>query len=290
MAPDLSIIIVTWNSSGDILGCLRSVYKHAGGLSTEVHLVDNASQDDTVCLVKKHFPEVHILTCDRNLGFAAATNRALAHASGRNILLLNPDTLIRDRALPTLVDYLDARPEVGAVGPRLVHPNGKVQPACMRLPSLWTTISGWLLGGRSIPRNMQNPRRVPALSGAALMAKRSVIQEIGPLDTRFFMYGEDNDWCLRIHQAGWEIHCTPMAEIVHIGGQSAKYVPAETYVRRRVARLLFVQKHRQAWQYALMVRLYRLHIRARRWLSKGDARRYYEHVLISYNDKVGTLD
>ena len=290
MSIDLCTIIVTWNSADQILDCLESVFLHTERLSVETWVVDNASHDDTAALVEQHFPQVTLLVNDRNIGFAAANNQAIEMASGRNFLLLNPDTIVQQHALQTMVDYLDGQPHVGAIGSRLVRPDGQVQKSCFRYTSLLSILYGYIFGGVYVPKDLQNPTRVQSLAGAALMAKRQVVAKVGLLDTAYFMYGEDNDWCYRIHQAGWEIHYLPTAQIVHLGGQSAHRVPIQTYVRRHVAKLIFVLKHRRPWEYRILVHLMRLNIQMN-WLgAEPNMRRYYKDVLATYDREIRALE
>lgn len=286
---DLSIVIVTWNSAGEILACLDSIYEQAGELDLEVLLVDNASEDDTVALVRAHHPAVLLTVNEENHGFAFGSNRGMERARGRNVLLLNPDTVVRAGALAGLVGYLDSHPSVGAVGPKLVLPDGSPQRSCAPYVSLWTSVVGLFFGGGYVPGDMQHPSPVQALSGAALMVTRAVIDRAGMLDTDYFMYGEDTDWCYRIHQAGCQVHYFPAAEVLHLSGQSARRVPVETYVRRRMSRLLFVKKHRSQGEFWLLARLYRAHIWFR-WLGAGgERRRYYHDVLMAYDQKLADI-
>jgi GT2 family glycosyltransferase len=290
VAADLSIAIVTWNNASEILDCLDSIYQHAGELHLQVIIVDNGSRDPTSRLVEEHFPQASLLIQDGNIGFAAASNKALEQATGRNILLLNPDTTIQGNALQSMVEYLDSNPSVGAVGPQLIRPSGEVQRSCIRFASTKAVVRGFLTGGGYLPKDMYEPSSVASLSGAALMVKHVLVDEVGMLDPDFFMYGEDTDWCYRISLAGWEIHYLPTAKIVHIGGRSADQVPVQTYVRRRLSKLLFLRKHRSWWEYVLVARLMRLHIWLR-WLgSAGTLRDYYRDVLLIYDQELRAFD
>ena len=161
-------------------------------------MVDNASTDATAELVRTHFPLVTLLQNATNVGFARANNRALAQASGEYLLLLNPDTVVEPNALSILCAYLAEHPRVGAVGPRLVRPDGSVQRSCLRYVTLRALLSGFVQGGDYLPADPRAPATVEALSGAALMVRRAVMDEVGLLDEAFFMYAEDTDWCYRI--------------------------------------------------------------------------------------------
>lgn len=290
VSKDLSTIIVTWNSAKEIVDCLESVSEHARGFDMETFVVDNASQDNTVALIRERFPAITLLVNDQNLGFATANNQAIEIASGRILLLLNPDTIVHRQAVQTMVDYLDSHPSVGIVGPRLIQANGQTQRSCLRFPSLKSVLVGYVCGGGYVPKDLRNPTPVQAVSGAALMVKRDALARVGLLDSDYFMYGEDNDVCYRIHQAGWENHFLPTAAITHFGGQSARQVPVDTYARRHAAQLMFVRKHGRSWEYSALARLMRLHIRVRRLHVKNSARRYYSDVLKAYDREVSILD
>jgi GT2 family glycosyltransferase len=290
VSKDLSTIVVTWNSAEEVANCLESVSEHACDLDMETFVVDNASHDNTVALIRERFPAITLLVNDQNLGFATASNQAISMASGRNLLLLNPDTIVHRHALQAMVGYLDSHPSVGIVGPRLIQTDGQTQRSCLRFPSLVSVLVGYISGGGYVPRDLRNPSPVQAISGAALMVKRDALAKVGLLDSGFFMYGEDNDVCYRMQQAGWENHYLPTATVTHIGGQSARQVPVHTYVRRHVAKLRFVLKHGQPWEYNALAHLMRLHIRVRALCVKNHMHRYYSDVLEAYDREVLSLD
>ena len=205
---DLTVVVVSWNVITLLRDCLRSVASDLGCLSSETIVVDNASADDSAAMVRAEFPEVTLIVNTDNFGFARANNQAIRASSGRYVVLLNSDTIVPPGALETLVAFLDAHPEAGVVGPRLLRPDGTAQPyAFGGDPTL-----GYLLR-RGINRLIfQRPlhdwttdtvQQVDWVSGACLMVRREAIDRAGLLDESIFMYFEDNDWCLRIRQAGW---------------------------------------------------------------------------------------
>ncbi|MCB9138666.1 MAG: glycosyltransferase family 2 protein [Caldilineaceae bacterium] len=285
-AVDLSIIIATWNNAGDIQACLASLPAGFRDLTGEVIVVDNASTDDTAERIAANFPAVTLLRNAENEGFARANNRGMVQARGRYILLLNPDTIVEPGALQMLSAYLDEQPHVGAAGPRLARPDGTIQRSCLRFVSLRALVTGYLRGGDYLPAATSRPSRVEGLSGAALLLRRRALDEVGLLDERFFMYGEDTDICYRLNQAGWAVCYYPSAHIIHLGGQSAGQIPAETYVRRRMAQLQFVRKHGATGEAMLMAQLMRWSLRLRAARAQGPQRAYFRSILHALNTRI----
>jgi GT2 family glycosyltransferase len=236
-APDISIIIVSYNTREMTLDCLRSLYANMGALSCEVFLVDNASADGSVDAIRSAFPTVNIIANARNVGFGAANNQAMATAKGRYFLLLNSDAFLKPVALPQLYHNLESNPATGVVGPRLLNADGSLQISCFRYPS---PTRAWLenLGISSLFRSHpkigdyrrwphDTERAVDWVIGACLLVRRKVYEKVGGFDERFFMYAEETDWQARIRDAGWTIAFTPTAEVTHLGGASGKEQPVK---------------------------------------------------------------
>ncbi len=249
---DLSIVIVSWNGRDLLERCLQSLDAATAPLRAEVIVVDNGSTDGTPDMVRSRFPLVRLIEPGGNRGFAAANNRGLAVAGGPILCLLNLDTEPRPGALAALVRFLDGRPRVGAVGPRLLNPDGSEQAVGFRFPTLaQVALDCFPLGGRfagsrlngrypRAPRDRPFPIDFPL--GACIVARRAAAQAAGPLDEGYFMYSEEVDWCRRMRDAGWPIWCLPTAEVLHHGGQSTGQQPARMFVelhrsRRRYHRL-----------------------------------------------------
>jgi GT2 family glycosyltransferase len=230
MRPDLSICIANHRTPDLTLACLRSIVQHSGALAVETLLVNNTPDDSTVLQrAVEALPQGHIWQNEQPLSFAANQNLLLQRAQGRYLLALNSDTLVTPGALEDLVRFADAHPACGVVGPRLVHPDGSLQPSCRNFPSPLTHFleaSGlWqiLRNRRSVGRRyyLCSPHdevmRVDWLTGACLLIRAEVLAQTGGFDAARFggMYGEDIDWCRRIHDVGWEIWFDPCATIVH---------------------------------------------------------------------------
>lgn len=260
---DLSVIIVNWNAREDLGRCLTALREHAPRAEHEVIVVDNGSRDGSPALVARRFPEVRLVATWRNLGFSAGNNRGLAVARGRYLLLCNPDCFVGPGTLDTLLRYADAHPEIGFLGPRLLNPDGTLQPSCRRFPSVGALLFRNTPLGRLFPRNRfaagylmerdarDAPRSVDWLSGACLLVRRAALEAIGPLDERYFMYCEDMDWCRRAHLAGWQVVYLPEAVAVHRIGASSDQVAVPMVLAHHRSMGLYVRKHHGPWVAAL---------------------------------------
>ena len=253
---DLSIVVVSYNVRDLLRSCLTSVRTSLAlspGLAAEVWVVDNASTDGSAATVAREFPEVHLIAQAGNLGFAAANNVALRRATGRYVLLLNPDTVVLEDALGQMVRFLDERPDVGGLGVRLLNPDGSPQHGCFRFPTLWQIYFDFFppnhrlldsrLNGRYPLRDGGRPYPVDHPLGACFAVRREVIERVGLLDEGFFMYCEEIDWALRMRRAGWSIYCLPTAEVVHHGGQSTRQFRSRMFVELHRSRFRLFQKH-----------------------------------------------
>ncbi len=254
--PEVTIAVVAWNSAGHIGPCLRSIAEQATGVDTEVIVVDNGSSDETVRLVREEFPDVRLLLADANLGFPLANNLALAQARGRHFLLLNPDARLLNDAPALLARFLDAHPEAGAVGPRIVEPDGSPAPFAARaFPSLRAALLRYfglrklfsrsaLLGGETLGDKLGDdaPAQVPCLTGAALMLRTDFLRALGGLDTALPMYLEDIDLCARVAGAGRACCFEPAARVAHAGAGSSVLSP-------RRAQLLAAENGQAPWMF-----------------------------------------
>ncbi|WP_372009574.1 glycosyltransferase family 2 protein [Paenibacillus chitinolyticus] len=253
---DLSIIIVSFNTRQITLNCLQSIYSSIVGYTFEVFLVDNSSTDGTTTAVMNTFPKVRIIKNKTNVGFSRANNQGIKEADGRYILLLNSDTILKRDTLQIMLDFMQASPEVGASGCKVVLPNGTLDKACKRgFPT--PSASFYYAFGIArlfpdIPRfngyqlshlNPDEEYPVDCLVGAFMLVRRETIDEVGLLDEEFFMYGEDVDWCYRIKQAGWQIYYYPRTEITHYKGASSRRKPFKIIYEFHRAMFLFHRKH-----------------------------------------------
>ena len=249
--PDLSVIIVSWNVRELLADCLASV--HANAPDAEVIVVDSASSDGSASMVRERFPWVTLIAKRENVGFTRGNNIALARARGRYLLLLNPDTVVHGDALARMVAYLDAHPQVGIVGPRVLNADGSTQSTRRRFPTLGTAFfeSTWLQG--YAPRRLleryyvqdqpdEGTFEVDWVQGCALMARREVYEQIGGLDEGYVMYSEELDWCKRAKEAGWRVVYLGEARITHYGGQSSAQVPARKHIYFQQSKIRYFRK------------------------------------------------
>lgn len=253
---DISVIIVNYNVRDFLSNALTSLFRALDGLTSEVFVVDNASDDGSVELIKKDFPKVHLIQNTRNAGFAKANNQALAVSKGKYLLLLNPDTLVQEDSIRVLMEYFRANPSAGMVGCKILNPDGTLQLACRRsFPTPWTAFTKTFGLSSLFPQSKLFARynltyldpdksyEVDAVSGSFMMIKRDVYEKIGGLDETFFMYGEDLDWCYRVQKAGWKVMYVPHTSIIHYKGESTKRSNIDELKVFYQAMRLFVRKH-----------------------------------------------
>lgn len=246
----LSVLVVNYNGGPLLARCLASLPRAAAGLAFEAIVVDNASSDDSLRLLEQSLPQAPWLQVVRrpdNAGFAAATNQAASLSRGSHLLLLNPDTECHAGAVRSLVAYLDAHPDVGAVGPRLLNADGSAQRSAWRgWPGLGSALVDalylwkWprLPGVRALetrppeesadPAGSTSTLDVDHLLGACILIPRAVWQQVGPLDEGYFLFLEETDWCRRARQAGFRLVQLPAAQVLHHGQHSVYQVPEQS--------------------------------------------------------------
>lgn len=269
--PNLSVVVVNYNTGPLLEQCLRSVRRFAGDLELDIVVVDNASSDESVDAVAR-FPEVRLIRNHQNFGFAHAANQGIEASTRYYLVLLNPDTVVVSPVFRALVDFADACPDAGIVGPRLLNPDGSLQPSAYRFPTLVQAV-GTILGlrrvlpvrflrarmGRWLGRYFGQldphiqPREVDYVTGACMLIRREVIQQIGGFDSRFFLYFEDKDLCWRARHAGWNVYFTPVAEAVHYIGRSSRNHPDTVVTERFRSMRQFYDKH-YTWPARLALR------------------------------------
>lgn len=250
---DISIIIVSYNTAALTVACLESVFA-SQRVSCEVFVVDNASRDDSAEIIRKKFPAVKLIANDTNRGFGAANNQALRDCTGRYVVFLNPDTTVEPLSFSTMIAFMDAHPEVGLAGPRVLNPDGT------RQDSVSYRYPGHRHGAADIG---SLPGEIACVLGACQIASAKLLHELGGFDEDFFLYGEDQDICLRIRKRGFRIGLIDDAVIMHHGGQSERTtLPAEVVRKKFRAELLFYRKH---YRPETMQRICRAHRRRALW-------------------------
>lgn len=260
---DLSVVIPSYNTRDLMEQALRTVQEASGSIRVEVIVVDNASKDGSVEMVRQKFPDVVLICNERNLGFGGANNAAFARVRGRHVLLLNSDTIVRADSLQTMVAFMDAHPDAGAAGCRILNPDGTLQLDCRRgFPTPAAAFYKLTGLSRIFPNSHRFARynltyldpdevnEVDALSGSCMIVRRQVLEEVGGFDEAYFMYGEDLDWCFRMREAGWKIYYTPATEIIHFRGESGRAESMRIQFRKNEAMAIFVSKHmRQRYRF-----------------------------------------
>jgi GT2 family glycosyltransferase len=280
-SPVLSVIIVAWNSAPWIEPCLSSLMVDLQGIAGEVIVVDNASMDTTVDLIHRRFPQVRLLQNPHNAGFGRACNQALAISRGEFVLFLNPDTHIQPGMVQTLLHFLRAHPEAGAVGPTLLNPDGSLQLSGNSFPSLtnlWVEAffldrcfpAHPLFGGHKLSHvDRTVVREVDWVMGACLLAPQAVLEKIGGFDERFFLFFEDTDLCWRMRQAGYAVFFLPTARLVHFGGASPEHYTAPKILAYHHSLFLFARKYfrQQQQQWLRLLVWVRTLIRLGGWIG-----------------------
>lgn len=230
---DVSVILTNWNALDLTAAALTSIREHTTGITYEVFVIDNGTTKDAgVTELPRRFPWVTLITNATNLGFTKANNQGVRRSQGRYVLLLNNDTVQTENALGEAVRYMDAHPDVGALG--VLHRNNDAarsfQPSFHPFPRPLTDVLGVLGLGRprSIPRPVEQD--VDWVCGSFLLMRRGCLEEVGPLDERYFSYDEDIDWCLQARRAGWKVRFWPGVSMVHLGGAANPFLRDKTLV------------------------------------------------------------
>jgi len=231
--PDISIIIVSYNTKDMTQECLESLYTNTPGLNCQVIVIDNASGDGSVEMVQRDFPHAELIANDTNKGFAAANNQGFLIAKAPLVLLLNSDTLVLGSVIQNSVKYMLDHLDVGAFACRVLNSDRTTQKTCSQYPTFRNIFFMAIGLDRLYPsrifgqyqykgwdRNYE--RDVEVISGCYLLTRKEILQNLGGLDEDFFFFGEETEWCMRIRKSGWKLRFSPVGEIIHHGGGSAK--------------------------------------------------------------------
>jgi GT2 family glycosyltransferase len=286
---DVSVVIVSYESR-DLLGrCLAALAADDGRSATsEVIVVDQASQDGTAAWLAAEHPEVRLVALPHNIGFGAGNNRGAAVASGRWLLLLNSDAFVGPGAVDELVRFAETQPTAGVVGPRLLWPDGRLQRSCRRFPTVFRIATEFLYLRKLAPRSRilngfycgefahDESRRVDWLTGACLLVQRELFERLGGFDEAFFLYSEEVDLLYRARQLGAETWYDPAAEVVHEWGGTAGRASALALQEQARSHVRYLDKHgsRRAAARARAVLLTGLRLRAPRSRAHREAARW----------------
>ncbi len=264
----LSVLIVSWNCRQMLANCLDSLRDELSLYRHEIVVVDNASSDGTAEMIRRDYPDVVFIESGANLGFATGNNIGLPVLKGKYIFLINPDVVVARGCFSRMLQYLEKHTEIGMMGPQIVGADGGIQRSCMREPTLWNqfcralaldrfakrsrTFAGYLMG------DFQHDviREVEILNGCFWLLRREALDQVGLFDSRFWMYGEDLDWCHRFRAAGWKIVFFPQAQAVHYGAGSSKQASLACYVQMQRADLQYWRKYHgslSSWVYWMLL-------------------------------------
>jgi len=258
---DLSIIIINWNSADYVLKCIETIKEQTVDTNYEIIVVDNASFDGIQERLSKLHPDVIFIQSHHNLGFARGNNLGAKYASGSVFLFLNPDTEIRDHAIDRLFNCIQDFSDCGALGAKLLNSDGSTQTSCVQA---FPTILNQVLDAEAIRKlfpksrlwgiaplfsETRLPSEVDVVSGACLMIKRKVFEEVEMFSTEYFMYSEDVDLCYKVRKAGWKTYYVPFSIVVHHGGGSSSQVKVNTFssIMMLESRWRFFKKTRPLW-------------------------------------------
>ncbi|MGH9068410.1 MAG: glycosyltransferase family 2 protein [Acidimicrobiales bacterium] len=253
-------VVVNYNAGHHLLACIHSLRAEGVG---EVVVVDNGSADGSVRSLVRADPEVVVVDPGRNLGYGAGVNRGLAAGGAEMVLVANPDIVVAPGTVAALVESLDARREVGLVGPRVEEPDGTLYPSARTFPSLTDSIGHGFVGlvapGNPWSRRYKmaawdhcEAREVDWVSGACFLARRALLDALGGFDESYFMYSEDVDLCWRAARAGWRVTYQPAATVTHVQGVSAEHHPYRMIVAHHRSLLRFAARSTAGWQRALL--------------------------------------
>jgi GT2 family glycosyltransferase len=284
MAVDVSILIISYNTCELTTACLDSLRAAPDTVTTEVVVVDNASTDDTVAVLTERYPWVRLIEQPTNLGFARAVNIAAGAATGRYVLLLNSDTVVIDDAVSRLVAFAEEHPHYGVYGGRTVRPDRTLDPSsCWGAPTLWSHLcfgfglTTALRGSRLFdPESLgtwqrDTAARVGVVTGCLLLVRRDLFTQLGGLDPRYFMYGEDVDFSLRARAAGYDPVITPTATVVHHSGASSSR-HADKTILTLTGKTTLARTHRTGWQRAFCLAMLVLGVALRAGLAMAAGR------------------
>jgi GT2 family glycosyltransferase len=251
----LSIVIICWNDLKVISDCLRSIYEGTHAAPFEIIVSDNGSTDNSLAFIRENYPDVRIVENGANLGFAKGNNAGIEASMGEYVLILNPDTIIHDKALDTWVSFADRHPEAGAFGCRVLNPDGSYQYSARPFPTIrscWIAalclrklafISKYFVSDVYVGWNGESERIIDWQSGCCVMFRRSLLKSLGGFDGQFFYHYEEVDLCRRLWNTGHSIYYTPEAVITHLGGQSVNRFPVRFALERYRNGYRYFYKH-----------------------------------------------
>jgi GT2 family glycosyltransferase len=284
---DVSIIIVAWNVRELVRDCLKSVYEQTRGVSFEVIYVDNASEDGSVEMVSRGFPETRVIENEENKGFIKANNQGIKISRGRYVLLLNSDTIVLDNAIAKMVKFADVHPEAAVVGCKVLNLDRTLRKTCFMYPSILNMFLSATYLYKLFPESkffgrermtwwdFSDVREVETVSGSCSLVRKQAISQVGLMNEIYFVYGDDPDWCYRFKKNGWKIMFTPDAQIIHYAGQTTRQMARVFRLQLHGSGLIFMKLHRSVLTFLLarfLTALFLL-LRTPYWFLRGMLRK-----------------
>lgn len=253
---DLSVVVLSYNTKKILKNCLDAIFQNTQGITYEVIVIDNASTDGSGQMVQKEFPQVILIANKENLGFARGNNQGLNQASGKLVLLLNSDTVVKPGALEKMVKFMDQHPEAGTIGPKLLNEDGSLQASVGKFPSLPVVLvmlfKEHFGGSQLVRRSYDQTRSVDWVMGAALMVRKEILDKTGLMDEEIFMYYDEVEWCYRIKKAGFQIYFYPEAEITHLWQKSSATGRKGPILANYQGLVYFYKKHKSYPELAIL--------------------------------------
>ncbi|MFA5793981.1 MAG: glycosyltransferase family 2 protein [Candidatus Brocadiia bacterium] len=254
--PEVSIIVINYNTKDLLLGCLNSVFNKVKTSGCLVTVVDNGSSDGSIEAVRQYYPTAEIIRLERNIGFAGAVNAGLRDRPAKYYFILNSDILLTERSLESLVRFMDANPRAGIITGQLLNQDGSRQHSFDNIPGLESELLGKsllrILAPGRYPSKRQaysSPIEVESVIGAAMMVREEAIKEVGMLDENYFLFLEETDWCRRMTGKGCQVWFVPESGIYHIQGQSKKKIVVAAKIEYLNSLYKFYRKHHALWIY-----------------------------------------
>lgn len=250
---DISVVIVSYNTRELTLEAVRSIKQHSGGLSVQIIVVDNQSKDGSSAALRAEFPDITVIDSPKNGGFAYGNAVGFEQAHGRFILLLNPDARVHEDTLGIAMSHMRDHPETGILGARVWLEDGTQQSSIMRFLTLGQFLinifvsnqvqrrHAFLGDTRYASRSLGEIQHVDSVSGCFMLVRRAVLEQVGGLDTRFFMYGEETEWCNRAKATGWQVIYHPEVQILHHGAASTAHMSEWKAVEMARGQILFMR-------------------------------------------------
>ena len=259
----VSVIIVNWNTRDLLRACLASLHQDPNIKHIEIVVVDNASDDDSVGMVRSEFPKVSIIENKSNIGYARAANQALKITCAPYCLLMNSDILVLNGAIWRLLEFMECDPSIGITGGRVLNPDKSLQQSCLQYPSilnilLWGTgLSRVFRHSRFFGREdmtwwkADQPCEVEAVKGCFFLIRKEAMNKVGLMDEDYFLYSEETDWCYRFKKSGYKVMFTPKAEVIHYDGASTRQVPLRSRFLFHKSKLMFFRKRKDLSTFVL---------------------------------------